>query len=233
MSEINKLPFNIYGIMILLSLALGWIILSVILYRRKTPKMYILYTLILSFMMTFFGAMELTYIQNGFEGFFWEWGISSMGAAIGSFFAAFIMDIILGKKYQILDAQVRVLPFIYSVAKIGCHFAGCCRGRIHSGFPSVTYVFEGPDSFLAIQLIETFTFMVIFLLGMTLLKDKHWVIIVSVSMLAKVLLDFGRLSNKGSLGFTQIVCIVFAIVGILITALQGRKKTNKASVKNE
>lgn len=215
MIEIPKIAFNIYGIMLIASLVLGFVMFSIILHRRGVPKEYIFYSVLLSFFLVVIVGFELTIIQIGRKNFIENPSMSSMGCAIGAIIASFIMDLIFGFKYRITDAQIRTLPLIYSVAKIGCFFAGCCRGIPYDGFGCVVYSSEGPTSYLPVQLIETIVFMIVFVLGITLLRKKNAIIIVIASMLFKTLLDFGRISNGGRLGFTQAVCIVVAIVMLI------------------
>lgn len=220
---IPELHFNIYGMMLILSLFVGFCSITVILFKRSMPKWLIASYVSIGIFMCVYCGLMLTYIQNGFKGFFWQAGLSSMGGAIGILISAFTIDVIFKFKYRVLDAQIRVLPLIYSIAKIGCLFAGCCRGVEHAGILSITYERLGNVSYFPIQLIETITFAIIFIVGITILRGVNAVVIVAISMLMKTLLDFFRLSNGGKFGFTQSVCVFVAVVMIIGSIVVKRK----------
>lgn len=224
---IPDLHFNIYGAMIILSLLVGFIVLTFFLVRRNMPKWMILAFYMLSFFMIFYCGFGLSYIQNGFNGFAVQYGLSSMGGAIGALLSALVIDLITHGKYKVTDAQIRVLPLIYSIAKVGCFFAGCCRGILYEGFLSVIYSKLGPEEYLPVQLIETVVFAIIFVLGVSVFKNKSAAIIVAISMLMKTILDFARFSNKGIFSFTQIVCVIFAVVILAITIVIKFKNKSK------
>lgn len=210
-----------------LSIIIGFVLFFAILRKRQTPTGIALGSVGFGVLMVFYFGLLLTQIQNGFAVPVWKSGFSSMGGAIGAMTAALSMELIFKHKYKILDSQVRVLPLIYSIAKIGCFCVGCCRGISYNGHFCVSYPDSLGEKYFPVQLTETIVFMIIFILGVTLLRNKHFILIVILSMAAKVSLDFLRLSNKGSFGFTQWVCVIFLIGMLVYWFLQERKTKSK------
>lgn len=184
------------------------------------------------FMMMYFGFF-LTQIQMGFRYPIWKAGFSSMGGAIGALGAAIVMDIVFKRQYRIVDAQVRVAPLLYSIAKVGCFSVGCCRGKVYSGPFHVAYERFPGDTFIPVQLIETVVFMLIFIIGMTLLRNKNYILILTIALVSKIALDYLRLSNDGKFGFTQSVCVIVALGMIIMYFVQERKTRSKTRCEDE
>lgn len=224
---------NLYGICFLASLVISFIVVGMILARHKVPKMYILYSLLLSSVSILYFSKLYTSVVSGFEVNIINAGTSSLGGVIGLFISVWAIGLIVPDyRKDITHAYCLVIPLLYSVSKLGCHFAGCCHGISYDGPFAISYnnkvVVTG--NVFPVQATESLVFMAIFVIGMLIYfkRKSPYAIQILILMCAagKFLLAYLREEQVGVvLSPNQIVCIVFAISSIVVI-INKRKKIN-------
>lgn len=160
---------------------------------------------------TFKGIDDLSTI--GFDGIY-----ASAGLVLGAFMSSMIFR---EDKERIMSSFICTAPLMYSVAKIGCFLVGCCRGFGYDGPFCVSYEALGEASFFPVQLLDSVSFMLLFLTGLILVircKDlmRVTVIIIFAGISLRFISDFLRISHEGCiLSRTQII-LLFAIIVVII-----------------
>lgn len=192
----------------------------------------IFYSMFLNLCITLYCAKEYTVITGGFEQKLIQAGFSGMGGAIGLLFGILLFGFIRPvDKAVMLRAYVQALPLLYSVSKLGCLSAGCCRGIDYSGPLSVTYetaYFQG-GPFFPVQLAESMIFALIFLLGVFLERSscRQYMVpaVIALCAVSKFFLEIFRAEHTaGTLSPNRIACIVFSLLSAVWTARSIRKK---------
>lgn len=193
-------------------------------YKKEENYGLILYILL----GTLFGAKYFTLLTN-FNKFkdnidFKKIGLSSYGAIIG----ILILLIIFAKQYKknfkdLINNILPAIPLMYGISKIGCFLAGCCYGIKYNGPLSITYKYSlsAPKniSLLPIQIIETITFILIYLYTSKKKKENKNIIGITLLLcgLSKFLLDYLRMNHIDKiLTVNQIVSIPFIIIGLIL-----------------
>ena len=193
-------------------------------YKKEENYGLILYILL----GTLFGAKYFTLLTN-FNKFkdnidFKKIGLSSYGAIIG----ILILLIIFAKQYKknfkdLINNILPAIPLMYGISKIGCFLAGCCYGIKYNGPLSITYKYSlsAPKniSLLPIQIIETITFILIYLYISKKKKENKNIIGITLLLcgLSKFLLDYLRMNHIDKiLTVNQIVSIPFIIIGLIL-----------------
>ncbi len=213
MPTIDVRDTHAYPIMILLSFAAGLLVQYLLGRRRGMTRQTAGLTALACFLFPCAGALLLTWITSGGRSF----GFSSLGGLVGMYVGGAVVAA-AARLPQSLTARdiTLVLPLMYSISKVGCLLAGCCGGRPWDGILSVTYLTEeGSRTVLAVPLLETICFLMIFLLWMWM-HAKGWRyavhIVFILAMLTKCGLDFARASHEGQLlSLTQILCLVLVL----------------------
>ena len=221
-----------YAIMIMLSFAAGigsMFFLNVKSGVRKHMAGYL--SLLAPFMSIFFGLL-LTYITTFGKGV----GLSSLGGLFGMY-AAVVTIALIGKDRRefmsMLTSCTLVVPLMYSISKIGCLCAGCCRGIAYHGPFCIEYTGKrtGDICVFPVQLAETLLFFAIFVTGIILFlkkKQNTELFVIIASVLGKGGLDFLRASHTDKIiSLNQILCLVIAAAGIV-----GYKYFKKLRVEN-
>lgn len=212
-----------YSIMILLSLVIGIAVQYRLNIKRGVKKNYALYLLPLGPLMSIEGGLLLTYITSG------RVGLSSIGGVAGMYAAALVIGIISRDKYSLaamLDNCTLVLPLIYSVSKVGCLLGGCCYGIAYHGPLCVEYSGSriAGECLFPVQLAETVVFLVIFIIGMHMMKKfrRNTVyVIFMLSASAKFLLDFLRYSHNGRIiSVNQALCLAMMLIMVVIIVVR-------------
>lgn len=188
------LPF--YQIFILSSLIAGMIVLFRLCSKRGIPTKKNLLLLALIPTSSWSCAFLYTFIRSGGKNL----GLSSVGAAIGVYLAAIATSLLIpriGDRNVLLQNCTFAMPLMYSIAKLGCLFAGCCHGVEYDGIFHIEYYGEknGNICVFPVQLLESAVFLAIFISGMIMLKkrNKYSVkIVLIVSVCAKFSLSFLR-----------------------------------------
>lgn len=210
---INEIKFPIYGVMILLSLVAGCTFLYFYLHKIIEKKYIFL------FIVQYVSYSLITGVSFKFKmGNIEKVSLSSYGGAIGAIIAAIVFEKIYSKKNVFIKASILSLPLVYSISKLGCFFAGCCYGLPYKGIFSVTYTADLNIPLVPIQLMETITFLIIFIISLYLKNNKNQVFItLIISALAKFLLDFLRYDHLTKIITTnQIISIIFIIIAIIM-----------------
>lgn len=207
-----KIPF--YGILLLSSFLISFIMDTIILKKKGVKFERIGLSFLLILLMSLMGGVMFHLICDH------EFGLSSYGGAIGLILAVIIYGLIDPDNFkEMYKVYLINIPFIYSLGKVGCFIGGCCYGIPYSGFLSVQYN-SVDHSVLPVQLIEAFVFMIIFIICLIrYLKNKKYntSYILILCGLAKLILEYFRDSNIGKVIFpNQIVSIIFIIVGIYL-----------------
>lgn len=224
--DISLYPFFFIG-----SFVIAFTLSYVILHIEGIPNQIIALNSILVLIMCLFGAMSFDVIRSGFSKSFMEAGFSSLGGAIGLLLAVLIMSFIYPQgKESLIRTFTLMIPLMYSISKLGCFFAGCCRGIPYTGFGAVRYNNQAvvTDYVFPIQLVESIAFLFIFLVGVMLLI-KHNTDLVAIVMwlcaIGKFSLDFLREEHIGKvLTVNQIISMVFLIISINIYIISRAKK---------
>lgn len=197
-----------YSIMILLSMLAGLAAMYLLNQYKGIDKITAGIDLITAMFLCPGCGLLLTLITSGFT----KYGLSSLGGLAGIYLSVYITTLIAHKSYyrQTMTATCTViLPLMYSVAKIGCHLAGCCRGVLYNNirFP--------------VQLTETITFAVIFISGLILyIKNNKYTddIIFITAIITKFMLDYLRESHENiTISNTQILCLICLSIQIFFT----------------
>lgn len=222
----TKIP--LYGILVVTGILSGLYIMyknvKTLNYKKEENYGLILYILL----GTLFGAKYFTLLTN-FNKFkdnidFKKIGLSSYGAIIG----ILILLIIFAKQYKknfkdLINNILPAIPLMYGISKIGCFLAGCCYGIKYNGPLSITYKYSlsAPKniSLLPIQIIETITFILIYLYISKKKKENKNIIGITLLLcgLSKFLLDYLRMNHINKiLTVNQIVSIPFIIIGLIL-----------------
>lgn len=222
----TKIP--LYGILVVTGILSGLYIIyrniKTLNYKKEENYGLILYILL----GTLFGAKYFTLLTN-FNKFkdnidFKKIGLSSYGAIIG----ILILLIIFAKQYKknfkdLINNILPAIPLMYGISKIGCFLAGCCYGIKYNGPLSITYKYSlsAPKniSLLPIQIIETITFILIYLYISKKKKENKNIIGITILLcgLSKFLLDYLRMNHINKiLTVNQIVSIPFIIIGLIL-----------------
>jgi len=208
-----------YAVMIIFSCTVGLVLQFFINVKRGIEKRIAGYVTVLAPCMSILAAVLLTYISSGGKMF----GLSSLGGLFGMYAAAFTVGLIVrdrGIMKLLAEDCTLVLPLMYSIAKVGCFLAGCCRGIPWDGPLCAEYTGRITGTFFPVQLAETVVFFLIFVLGavMFLRGAKNTVMTVFIaSAAAKGGLDVLRESHIGKiLSLNQILCALLIVAGIAV-----------------
>ena len=157
-----------------------------------------------------------------------EAGFTSLGGAAGMLLGVWLNNVIFKeKRTEITETCITALPLIYSIAKLGCLFGGCCGGLPYTGPFAVRYLRNGQivqaDS-IPVQLIETVVFLLLFF-SFFRCKNKigaaQMIILCSV---AKFLTDFLRDVHKDTVvSPNQVGCVVVIVAAALICVRKRRR----------
>ncbi len=218
---IKEFPFNIYMTCILTSIFLAIIYTFYHLKKDKIETRLIWLSVFMAVSFIFVGGLTLTYISNPKE-----IGLSSYGGAIGLIIAVLIYE----KMTEIKSIKYRYIisiPLLYSISKLGCFLAGCCYGIPYKGPLYVYYPHIIQEKLFPIQLLETVSFLILFLiLNYIYNKYKNNTIIeytIISGATLKFLLDFLRYSHiKEVISLNQYISIILIIIANILLI---KKKT--------
>lgn len=220
------------------SLFIGAAFIYFNLVRNGIPKEMVFYQLLMSLLcITTFSKIVTIVSSIDTKVNIFNAGFSSLGGAFGALVSAVIFtNIYRGNKKLIYETFALSLPLMYGIAKIGCHFAGCCYGIPYDGIFSTSSVFCSEVTRLfPVQLAETVVFLLIFIISILMYYKKININYLSFEMmicaLAKFMLDYLRYSNLGNIiTFNQVICILFFIVGVVILIKDIHKKWGRKNV---
>ena len=146
-------------------------------------------------------------------------GYAFLGGIFGAILSVAIYSIIVDEDFkELCDIFIPNLFLVYSISKLGCFSAGCCRG-ISIG-----------EYILPIQLIESIIYICIYLF-VSFRKDRGNNKIYLSCLLfgfSRFLVEFFR-ENTGYmyLSISQVLTIVIFIIGIRLYYFEYMKKLNK------
>ena len=141
---------------------------------------------------------------------------ASIGGMLGMLIGIETFNLIYNEhKYIFRTVYILMLPLIYSISKMGCHFAGCCSGI--NGIP--------------IQIIEVICFGLIFVYGIYLYlmnRQKYLIAkLLIICSIAKFVAQFFRIEHGGNLlDANQIVCLIVLVASIIYIFREKGKMIN-------
>ncbi len=232
MLTIDTRGTHAYPILVLTGLAMGLLVQYLLNTRRGIRRSVAGLTVLACAFGSLGGGLLLTFITSGGKAV----GFSSLGGLAGMYAGALLVAGIAAQPYYpTITAQnsTLILPLVYSISKLGCALAGCCRGMTYHGALSVTYVLEDETvTALPVQMIESITFLGLFAFGLWMFHRKtpyltHYLL--QLAMLLKTALDFLRASHIGViLSLTQVLCLAIMLIDLGI--LLYRKFTPKRQI---
>ena len=126
------------------------------------------------------------------------------------------------KHYIMFENCTLVLPLMYAVSKIGCLFAGCCRGFHYHGKFCIQYINilnETAEPVFPAQILESLMFFIIFVIGILVFQkqpDKTPFAIYMISALSKLWMGFLRLTYETQgLTASQLMCGMMIVTGCI------------------
>ncbi len=222
---IHKINFPIYIIIVLLAIIVGLCFVSYSVKKEAKCNNNILLFFFLSFVLMVSWGKLFTYlfIDNDFI----ESGLTSFGCAAGLMASTIIFEKIMPLKGKLFKYVCISLPLIYGLAKIACFMVGCCHGIPYDGIFSVTYVDYKNIAVFPIQIVETITFLIIFIVVYKNRNNKYIsYITIMVSAFAKFILDFLRYEHvKEIISFNQIICLLVMII-VTVMLFYDKKRVN-------
>ena len=219
---IPALKYTFYGPIVFTSIIIGIVAACLLMKRAGAKKETVFYTAVftcvtiiaVSFMMSIVLAGNIRAIS--FVG---------AGGALGLMIGAVVSALIHRDHVpESIAAWIVAAPLMYGLSKISCHIAGCCNGIPYDGVLCVTYASKHGASYFPVQLLETVVFLIIFAAGLALYlkskdKMKAAVIVITISCVAKVGLEFLRESHMGKIitGYQiLVICITAVFIAVAV-----------------
>lgn len=203
-----------YGITFFSAFLMAGCVVYGILRKEGMPTKIILYSLFMNGIFVLTMSKLYTSINSGYSISFYQAGFSSVGGMLGLLFGVFLFNKIYGEKKKFFwKVYVLVLPLLYGVSKLGCHFADCCRGIEYSGiFQKICVEDMQVVTRFPVQILESIVFLILFFIGIMLyLKNSSIGIEVLLILCAffKFSLEYLRQEHINVfLSLNQCVCIV-------------------------
>ena len=214
---LHKSPIWVYNLIIVTSVIIGMVYIYLSLKKDKCEykKIYLFFIMYVIFAFIF--GKLYTFIISGNNSFL-KSGLSSYGGLIGVLIASIVYEKIHPEDNKIIKYTALSLPLVYSGTKVACFLAGCCYGIPYNGIFSVTYVDGLNISLFPIQIVETISFLAIFIICNSLKKIKGITYItLIVTILTKLFLDMLRYDHLRILITpNQIVSIVLLVIVIAV-----------------
>lgn len=231
---------SLYGLMIITSIIIGFTFIYVNLRINKIPRNIVGYMLLLSIFCIIYFAKLLTVITSYDSSVnILTAGLSSLGGALGLIISVLIFTKIYKEKTEVIQETYAIsLPIMYGISKLGCHFAGCCYGIPYDGILYTTSKFEKTHANLfPVQLTESIIFILIFIVSIIIYYNKIKINYLAMEMIvcavAKFMLDYLRYSNVDKLiTINQVICFIFFVIGT-ITLIKDKYKERKGKKGNE
>lgn len=227
---------HMYGLMIGVGLAVGFIILTYLCKKKKIDEKFSdfmfmngVVSVFLGFAFGFLFQSFYNYIENPEEGFKFGNSMTFLGGLIGGAAVFLVIYFIMRKRYKTrLFEVLSIVPCVITVAhgfgRVGCFFAGCCYGKPTDSFLGVKF----PGRLHAVhptQLYEAAFLFILFAVLMILLlkydfKHNFSVYLITYGIF-RFLLEFLRGDHRGELlGFispsqTWSFCMVAIGIGLI------------------
>jgi len=223
---INFENIPIYSVFLILSLVMNCIFTFVFGIIQKINKNTILCLLTYELIGVLLGAKILNMIQtNNYNSLYYA-GFSAYGGVVGGMiFILFFSKLYKVSLQKLFLIFIPTLPLMYSVSKLGCFFNGCCYGVEYHGPISVMYKYaiDAPVNIklFPVQLVESLVNFTIFVYVLWIYKrEKERVNLIGkifiLCGLSKFILEFFRDSWHSYVSSTQIISLVFIIIGFLL-----------------
>ena len=218
-----------YFALVVCGIVAGFISAAILMRRAKVEKETILLSTLLTAICTIFCSVVAARLRapdaTGFS-------FDGLGAAFGLMLGAGVSGFVYRRDFEVIVSSVALsAPLMYAIAKIGCHFAGCCKGMIYGGLLAIRYEQFGDAQYFPIQLLESVVFAALFV-GLLVFYSKierMWFVKIAIitSLAMKFLLDFLRDTHAHSLlSLNQVTILVFLAGYIVFNCLVGRKMRN-------
>lgn len=220
---IHKINFPIYGILIVISLLVGMLYIYKNIEKEKRKNLYLYFIIYLPFAFVF--GKIYTMISDKVD--FLHAGISSLGGVFGTILSAYIFEKIEDHSKEVLKYTILSLPLVYSISKVGCFLVGCCYGIPYEGIGYVIYPSGLNMKLFPVQLVETISFFLLFVILNRKKKDSKIIPVTLISCsILKFLLDFLRYDHVTNIiTINQIFCIII-VIGTIILFIWKRGSQN-------
>lgn len=218
----------VYPTMLVLSFVMNIIVVLIISKKFNYTKFELLSMIVLETFGFIVGGKILTIITS--EATFKDFILvpfSSMGGVLGGLIILVLYALVCRKDIRyIMILFMPSIPLMYAISKIGCFVAGCCYGIPYDGLLHIDYhnslVAPHNINLFPIQIIETITFLIIFIYVISKyylnkMNIKLVMIEIILCSVAKLVLDFFRYDHIGKIfSVNQILCLVLIIICFII-----------------
>jgi phosphatidylglycerol---prolipoprotein diacylglyceryl transferase len=155
-------------------------------------------------------------------------GRSIVGGLLGGFFAAEIAKPLLGYRLPPNDRFAAVLPFSLAIGRVGCLFAGCCRGLPFDGWPSITYadgIPRHPAALYEAVFQAAMGVLLMTLVRRRVLPGRLFALYLVAYGAFRFLSEFLRETPRVLAGYSvyQAFCVVMIAAGLITLALRSRE----------
>ena len=226
---IPELEYTFYGPIVLGSILIGIIVACVLMRRAGVESVTVLFTALFTFVCIIVcSIMTSIILLRDIH----KIGFVAAGGAIGLMLGA-VTSVLIHRDHirDALTVWIIVAPLMYGLSKIGCHIAGCCYGVPYEGPFSIHYERYGGVGCFPIQLTETITFVLIFIIGMIVyLSGSESIshiraakVVIILSTIAKISQEHLREGHTGGLlSNYQILIFVIAVIAYISTVFISR-----------
>ena len=217
MLSIHMIELRLYGVMILLSIliGMGYIYLS-LKEEIKKNKLILLYYLLYVVCAFLFGKYYTMITTGEFD--IIKAGLSSYGGLLGVVFSSYVFERIIPLNNKLIKSSIISLPLVYGISKLACFFAGCCDGIPYTGLFNIVYPFQRNINQFPIQIVETISFILLFIIVNKMRNNKYISYITFIlALVLKFSLDFFRYDHITIiLSKNQIFSIVLFVVTLFL-----------------
>lgn len=222
--DIPVFTWSPYGLMIVLSVLVGFCNAVIMMRRFKILWQTIVLTCMLTFMCTMAcSCMATVSIMDSGVRF----SFSGLGAGVGMIVGVLISSLIFKeKKEHVMISFIVSAPLMYGIAKIGCFMTGCCHGKEYFGPLAVTYHNKYEGTYFPIQIVESVIYILIFVISFLLafkMKNKIQAIaiIFAIMLPVRFVTEYFRYYNEGTIiSPEQILVLIAAFVAATLVIIQ-------------
>lgn len=222
--DIPVFTWSPYGLMVVLSVLIGFCNAVILMRRSKISWQTIVLTCMLTIMCTMVcSCMSTVSITEGGIRF----SFSGLGAGVGMIIGVFISTLIFNEKNEhILTSFIVSAPLMYGIAKIGCFMAGCCHGKEYFGPFAVTYHNNYGGTYFPIQIVESVIYLLIFVMSLLLvIKQKNKIhiiaVIFAIVLPVRFVTEYFRYYNEGTIiSHEQILVLIAALIATAFVIIQ-------------
>lgn len=218
--DIPVFSWSPYALMVLISVFIGFGNAVLLMRRFKISWQTVFFTCFLTVMCTMacscLASVSIT--EDGVRLSF-----SGLGAGVGMLIGVFISTLIFNERNEhVMTSFIVSAPLMYGIAKIGCFMGGCCHGKEYSGPMAVTYHNKYEGTYFPLQLVESFIYLLIFVISFLLavkIRDKTRVIAILFAVILPVrfISEYFRYYNRGTIiSPDQIIVLIAAAVAVIL-----------------